>query len=189
MEIINIVKRKKIVNLIFSIIVIIICLFDFFSNMNNYYMILDGRYKKINSISDITDDNKYYFIDMQTANKSNYNLKGDDIIANIFFLKIEDKNILVILKENTILTDKTQVEIMNDDVILQLKDKFEKSNYEYILTNVDFNDDIKMDSYKLYFLLSIILISIISIIINLIGALNPKSTRMYKKLQKQEYDV
>lgn len=178
------IKRKKTINLIISIIVIIICLINFFINMNSYYAILNKNYKIINSISDITDKDKYYYIDMNNTTKSNYNLKGDDITANIYFKEIDNKKILIILNESTSLTNKTIVQVMNDDIILQLKNKFQKSDYKHILTDVNYNDEIKIDLFKIYFLLFVIVLAILSILINMVGIINPKTTKMYKKYQK-----
>jgi len=176
------VKRRKTINIIINIILIILCLFNFFFNMNDYMMVLTRDYQKINSISDINKESKYFFIDMQPSTISNYNLKGDGITANMYSLKMDNENLLIILKENTLLTDKTEVKLLTDDIIIQLKDKFEKSEYKYILTNIDLNEEVKIDLYKAYILLILIFIGIVSIIINMFGFINPKGTHLYKKL-------
>ena len=64
MNITNIVRRKKIINLIINLIVIIFCLINFFFNMNNNLMAITGNYIQIHSLDDININNKFYNIDM-----------------------------------------------------------------------------------------------------------------------------
>ena len=102
MNITNIVIRKKIINLIINLIVIIFCLINFFFNMNNNLMAITGNYIQIHSLDDININNKFYNIDMQTASKEMYDIESEGIKASMYTIKIDDTNVLVILKYNTL---------------------------------------------------------------------------------------
>ena len=183
METENYVKRQKIKNLISNIVLIIFCVVNFCINYNDYYMVLTKDYKMINTINDVDTKTKYFYINMQGATKSNYVLENSSFVSEIYTLTIDNKKVLVALKQNTILTDKISVEIIKDKTMLyQLNDKFDSNNYAYYFSNIDLSKNVKVQLYKAYVLLGVMFISLIFGIINIIGIINPKNTYMYKKL-------
>ena len=190
MEIIRTIKKSKLINIIISIIVIIICFINFYFNKNIYMTVLTNNYKQIYTLNDINNKDEFYYMDLSLANKNNYNLKNDTETYNMYSVSIDNSNVLILLKENTIPTNKTIVKKLDsNNVILQLNDKFQKSDYKYIFTDMDLQNDLKVELYKSYFLLIIIFILIISILINFIGFINPTKTHKYKKyLKEQSFD-
>ena len=185
MEIIKVIKKSKLINIIISFIVIIICFINFYFNKNIYMAVLTNNFKQIYTLNDINNNDEFYYIDLSMANKNKYNLKNDKETYNMYSVSIENNNILILLKENTIPTNKTIVRKLDtDNIILQLNDKFQKSDYKYIFTDMDLQNDIKVELYKSYFIVIIIFILIISILLNFIGFINPTKTHKYKKYKK-----
>lgn len=189
----ELVVRKKLQNLILNFILIIFCFINIILNIDNYKKILSNNFDTISSISQLDkakkDNNLFIYIDLQDAKMQNYSIKNKLNKANIYTLNMDDKNILVILRENTILTDKTPVKIINDsDIISDIKNKLKDNDYyEISLSNVDYNDDKIIELYKIYALFLILSLSTLFIFIDLFGIFIPSNTIMYKKYKKKYY--
>lgn len=189
---IEIVKRNKMQNLVLSFLLIVFCLVNLILNIDNYKSVITGEYNIINSIKDLKNakDKKvlFMYIDAKKAKLENYSLKSD-IKVNTYKVKINNKNIMLLLKENTLLNSKVPVQLIkSDDNIIDLKSKLEtKYDDKYILSDINYLNDKKIYTYKVYILLGLLFISIISVFINLMGVLNPEKTLMYKFYNRNNY--
>ena len=194
-DIIDIVKRKKIEGLVCSVIIAIFCFINIILNMDVYKKVIFNEYSTINSIEDLNkaymNKERFLLINLKDANLEYYQLKSNNITANIYTLKLDDKNVLVTLKENTLITDKTEVEIaMDDQIIEDLKTKFDTKNYYNIsLSNINYHRDKKVFLYKIYILFGLLFISLLSSIINTIFMLIPTKTLTYRKYIKKYYQM
>ena len=186
-EAIKYIRSIKISNLIIDIILLVICFIHVYINLNLYKQIVFNNYKTINNINELKDSkNKYYYLNMKKSIEENYSILLNDKKHNIYTLNIDNNNLLIILSNNTILTNKTLVKITNDNNMIEdVKRKFLKNDYYKItLSNINLNKEILMDKIKTYIVLLIIVLTIISIFINIIQIINPKYTKLYKRLSK-----
>lgn len=194
-DIIDIVKRKKIEGLVCSVIIAIFCFTNILLNMDIYKKVIFNEYSTINSIEDLNkayiNKERFLLVNLKNADLEYYQLKSDNITANIYTLKLDDKNVLVTLKENTLITDKTEVEIaLEDSTVEDLKTKFDTNNYYDIsLSNINYNKDRKVYLYKIYILFVLLFISMISSIFNAIFTMIPNKTLTYQKYMKKYYQM
>ena len=110
----ELVKRNKIQNLVLSFFILVFCLINIILNVDNYRSVITGEYKTITSIKELKEakDRKdlFIFIDMKKAKLENYSLKSD-IKINTYTINLNKNNIIVLLKEDTLLTSKVPVQI------------------------------------------------------------------------------
>ncbi|MBQ9024229.1 MAG: hypothetical protein IJ105_03290 [Bacilli bacterium] len=169
-------KRRIIQNLLLSVLLIIIIFFNIIVNIDKYKLVLSNDYMIINSINDMNTSDKYVYVDLKDASLEHYSMNNEKLNINIYTYELDNNNVLVLLKENTIITDKTPFEIIDDNkMTIDIKEKLKDNNYySKVLSNVDYTLDRKIDLYKIYILFIVILISIISILINFIKLINKK---------------
>ena len=164
----NLINKKRVFNIIIDIFLIIICSINIFFNLDTYINVLTNDYLILNDISKL-DNNKFVYVDLKKAKQEIYSLKSENLKIDLYTINLNNKDILILLKENTITTDKVALEVIKDESITNdLKDKLKDNYYEKVLSNMDFNNDYKIELFKVYILFGIISFSIISIIINII---------------------
>ena len=190
-DMLEIIKRAKRESIVLSLIIILFCLVNLILSMDFYKKLLIDDYTVVTdakSLSNAIEKNeRYIYIDLSNANLEHYSISNEDNTANIYTLKYDDNYILVLLKENTIITNKTPVEIINDNyTTLDIKKKFEKVDYLKIsLSNIEYKKDLFIEKVKLYLIICLLILSGISIIINFYGLLNPKKTISFKSYVKK----
>ena len=183
-------KRRIKENIFLSLLLLFFCITNIVVNINIYKKVLFGEYTMINSYSDLQkayeSQDKYLTVNLSKANLEHYKLEN---IANIYTLKLEN-NVLVFLKENTLLTDKVNVEIINNDsTVNDVLVKLNRNNYsDIVLSNINFNKDINFEKYKIYALAILCIISLLSVLINIIKNIKPEKTRYYKKIMRKYYN-
>lgn len=184
------VRKNKIVSMILGFVVITLCIVNIVSNKNNYFSVLYNEQKQINTLSDINNENRYYSINLKKSKQENYNIKYGESSINLYKINIDNKDVLVLLKENTIITDKVLLqEEKNEDILSLIYGKFKNKYYEKVLSNIDYESNKKEELTKLYIIIIVALISLLFTVINLFGVLNPKKTLMYKRYNKFEKSI
>ena len=192
-DVIDIVKSKEKIKLTLNCILVIFCIVNIIINNNVYKSVLLDKCKSVQNIDSLNNcyknNDKFISINLSNAKKEDYQIKSNNKKADIYTLNLNNTNILVLINENTVITDSTNVQFVSNSLIVQdIKNKFEKNNYyKLVLSNIDLNNDVMISLYKLYILLALILISVLLIIINIIHLINPKSTLTYKKYIKNNY--
>lgn len=192
----ELVKRNKKENLVLNLIIIIVCILSLMLNINNYFRVISSDYFEIKSINDLSNamKNKERFIsvDLRSAKLEMYSLKETnkkENFSDIYTLNIDGNNILILLKPNTMITDEVPLEILNDSKdTYQIKNKLKDNNYNNkVLSNINYNFNRNLEIIKFYITVILLILSIINIIINIYGMLNPNKTYMYKKYNKKLY--
>ena len=165
MELIEIVKNKKRENILLDIIVTIFCIINLLV-LNKY--------------------NKYMEIDVSNRKLMQYKFEN---LANIYEINLDGKKTLVLLNENTKLGKNIYVKKIKDNKELkEIKQKLGNNFSSITLSNIDYDLDIKVEKYKLYTIVCIAFISIISLIVNLYGITKPEKTKYYKKISSKYYN-
>ena len=182
MQDINEKRSKKLQSLILSILLVIICIVNIVINNELYKEVLTNDFKNIKTINDLESNISFKSVNLKDATLEHYSIEHKNEKVNIYTYNLEDVNVLVLLNKNTIITDKTPVEIVNDSKITKdIKEKLKDKNYyTKVLSNINYNTNRKVELYKIYVILALIFISIISILINMIGLFKLSSTYMYK---------
>ncbi len=192
----ELVKRNKKENLVLSLIMFVICILCLILNINNYFRVITNNFVVVNSIDDlytaIKNKERFITVDLKDATLEMYSLKKtneNNNIINLYTLTIDNKNVLVLISPNTMITDKVSLEILNDTkYIRQIKDKLENNNYESkVLSTIDYNFNRNIEIVKFYVTIFILTISIINIIFSIYGICNIKKTYAYKKYNKKLY--
>lgn len=189
-----IIRRKK-ENIALNVIIIIICLISLIFFGNDFEKVLNNDYFIINSKESleeaIKDKERYVMMDLQNSNLEMYSLKGVKTKEqlNLYTVTYDDKKLMIFLRNNTALTSKVY---LNIEALDGQKISIEKllDNGEYynkILSNENFTLNRNIDLIKMYVFVSLIILSIILIIFDIIYYKNPKKTIKYKKYMKKLY--
>ena len=189
----ELVKRNKKENLVLSLIMFVICILCLILNINNYFRVITNNFVVVNSIDDlytaIKNKERFITVDLKDATLEMYSLKKtneNNNIINLYPLTIDNKNVLVLISPNTMITDKVSLEILNDTkYIRQIKDKLENNNYESkVLSTIDYNFNRNIEIVKFYVTIFILTISIINIIFSIYGICNIKKHMHIKNIIK-----
>ena len=189
-----IIRRKK-ENIVLNVIIIIICLISLIFFCNDYEKVLYNDYFVINSKESleeaIKNKERYAVMDLQNSNLEMYSLKDikTNEQLNLYTLTYDNKKVMIFLRNNTALTSKVY---LNIEALDGQKISIEKllDNGEYynkILSNENFTLNRNIDLIKMYVFVSLIILSIILIIFDIIYYKNPKKTIKYKKYMKKLY--
>lgn len=189
-----IIRRKK-ENIVLNVIIIIICLISLIFFGNDFEKVLNNDYFIINSKESleeaIKNKERYVMMDLQNSNLEMYSLEGvkTNEQLNLYTVTYDDKKLMIFLRNNTALTSKVY---LNIEALDGQKISIEKllNNGEYynkILTNENFTLNRNIDLIKMYVFVSLIILSIILIIFDIIYYKNPKKTIKYKKYMKKLY--
>lgn len=190
-----VIKEKK-KSIIFNVIIIILCLFSFIVFNQEYIKILKEDYFYINSLETlnyaIDNNERFVSMDLSSASIKPYSLKSEvlDKKLNLYIMSYDEKKIMIFLRDNTILTDKVYLCVKsfskNEKSIKEIisdNDNF----YDVILTNDDYTLNRNIELMKVFIFVFLIIISLLSIVFDIFGIINPKKTHMYKKYLKKLY--
>ena len=188
----GLVKVKKQENIILSFILIFVCIINIVLNYNVYYKVITNNYLQINSFTElknaVRNKERFVSVDLRESQLEKYSLNNKKNTIDIYTLTIDNKNILVLLDTNTMITDKVNLEIIDSIAITDtIKDKLNKDYYDKILSNTNYILNRNIELIKLYVVVLIFIISLINIIVNIIGLINPTKTHLYKKYNKKLY--
>ena len=188
----GLVKVKKQENIILSFILIFVCIINIVLNYNVYYKVITNNYLQINSFTElknaVRNKERFVSVDLRESQLEKYSLNNKKNTIDIYTLTIDNKNILVLLDTNTMITDKVNLEIIDSiDITDTIKDKLNKDYYDKILSNTNYILNRNIELIKLYVVVLIFIISLINIIVNIIGLINPTKTHLYKKYNKKLY--
>ena len=160
-------KNSLLINIILCLLLIIVCTINILLNISTYKNVLSNNYKTIKGIDDISND-KFYYINMKDIKEENYKLENKNAKIKIYSKNIDNKKLLILLNENTILADKVSVKKLNDLKIKKtLNSVYKNDYYEVVLTNIDYSLDIKICLCEFYISVIVIIISILSSLIDL----------------------
>ena len=184
------IVREKRYNVILYLILLMLCIFNIILNVDTYKKVLYDSYDKINKLEDINQNHRFMTFDLTNAKKENYIIDFNNEKLNIYTLNIDNQNILILLKNNTLITDKVTLQkFNNENIIKNIKLKFKDKNYyDVVFSNINYNFDRKIELYKIYILSFFIVISLILLVKNLIQMINPTNTSLYKRKIK-EYNI
>ncbi len=188
----GLVKVKKQENIILSFILIFVCIINIVLNYNVYYKVITNNYLQINSFTElekaVKNKERFISVDLRESQLEKYSLNDKKNTIDIYTLTIDNKNILVLLDTNTMITDKVNLEIIDSIAITDtIKDKLNKDYYDKILSNTNYILNRNIELIKLYVVVLIFIISLINIVLNIIGFINPTKTHLYKKYNKKLY--
>lgn len=197
-RIISLVKKEQVENVILKIVLIIICLMTLLLNIDEYREI----FLENTSVSDnksmekaLIKDSKYITIDVSKVNATRFSLenKGSEK-AKVYELDYGEKKLLLVLHKNTAITGKIKGELLGyDSNIKTIKDKLITENnsnyYDRYFSNMDYKVENNLIKKKFYTTTIIITFLIITMIMNIIKFINPKKTRLYKKIYKKMYKI
>lgn len=177
----NKTKKQIYINILLCIFLISFCTINLLLNKNIYNGVLSNNYNIITSLDDLNRTDRFIYADLTHAKLENYSIKNSQQKVNIYTYNLNNVNVLLLLKDNTLITNKTPLEVIKDnEITIDIKEKFKDNNYyELVLSNIDYNLDRKIYLYKAYALLSLVLISFIAIIINIIKLFILKRKKVY----------
>lgn len=194
-EFIEISRRGKIENIVLKFVIILFCLITTILNSNLYMSMFKGTnvINNKNSLLSLSKSReRFVTLDLTNAKLMEYSiLSNDNDKINIYSLKIDDENILIALTENTALTDKVTLRILDyDQNMEEIKEKLEyNSNDKYFkekyFSNIDYLIDKKVIEVKFYSTIILLLLCGLTIPIDIYFYIKPEKTRCFKKLVRE----
>ena len=190
---IKVIKKKK-ESLILSVVMIILCIISLIFFSSDYLKVLNNEYVNINNSKSLEDaiknNERYVSADLREAKLEVYSLenkKGKRL--NLYTLDFDNKKVLIFLRDNTIITNKVYLNIESlDGNKKSIKDLLNNSDYyDAILSNENFTLNRDIDLTKMYVIYILIILSIVTIILDIYYINNPKKTNTYKKYMKKLY--
>lgn len=190
---IKVIKKKK-ESLMLSIVMIILCIISLIFFSSDYLKVLNNEYVNINNSKSLEDaiknNERYVSADLREAKLEVYSLenkKGKRL--NLYTLDFDNKKVLIFLRDNTIITNKVYLNIESlDGNKKSIKDLLNNSDYyDAILSNENFTLNRDIDLTKMYVIYILIILSIVTIILDIYYINNPKKTNTYKKYMKKLY--
>ena len=190
---IKVIKKKK-ESLMLSIVMIILCIISLIFFSSDYLKVLNNEYVNINNSKSLEDaiknNERYVSADLREAKLEVYSLenkKGKRL--NLYTLDFDNKKVLIFLRDNTIITNKVYLNIESlDGNKKSSKDLLNNSDYyDAILSNENFTLNRDIDLTKMYVIYILIILSIVTIILDIYYINNPKKTNTYKKYMKKLY--
>lgn len=190
---IKVIKKKK-ESLMLSIVMIILCIISLIFFSSEYLKVLNNEYVNINNSKSLEDaiknKERYVSADLRDAKLETYSLenkKGKRL--NLYTLDFDNKKVMIFLRDNTIITDKVYLNIESfDGNKKNIKELLNSSDYyDAILSNENFTLNRNIDLTKMYVIYILIILSIVTIILDIYYINNPKKTNTYKKYMKKLY--
>lgn len=190
---IKVIKKKK-ESLILSVVMIILCIISLIFFSSDYLKVLNNEYVNINNSKSLEDaiknKERYVRADLRKAKLEVYSLenkKGKRL--NLYTLDFDNKKVMIFLRDNTIITNKVYLNIESfDGNKKSIKDLLNNSDYyDAILSNENFTLNRDIDLTKMYVIYILIILSIVTIILDIYYINNPKKTNTYKKYMKKLY--
>lgn len=190
---IKVIKKKK-ESLILSIVMIILCIISLIFFSSDYLKVLNNEYVNINNSKSLEDaiknKERYVRADLRKAKLEVYSLENKNKKKlNLYTLDFDNKKVMIFLRDNTIITDKVYLNIESfDGNKKSIKELLNNSDYyDAILSNENFILNRDIDLTKMYVIYILIILSIVTIILDIYYINNPKKTNTYKKYMKKLY--
>lgn len=190
---IKVIKKKK-ESLILSIVMIILCIISLIFFSSDYLKVLNNEYVNINNSKSLDDaiknKERYVSADLREAKLEVYSLENKNKKKlNLYTLDFDNKKVMIFLRDNTIITDKVYLNIESfDGNKKSIKELLNNSDYyDAILSNENFILNRDIDLTKMYVIYILIILSIVTIILDIYYINNPKKTNTYKKYMKKLY--
>ena len=190
---IKVIKKKK-ESLILSIVMIILCIISLIFFSSDYLKVLNNEYVNINNSKSLDDTIKnkerYVSADLRKAKLEVYSLENKNKKKlNLYTLDFDNKKVMIFFRDNTIITDKVYLNIESfDGNKKSIKELLNNSDYyDAILSNENFILNRDIDLTKMYVIYILIILSIVTIILDIYYINNPKKTNTYKKYMKKLY--
>lgn len=190
---IKVIKKKK-ESLILSVVMIILCIISLIFFSSDYLKVLNNEYVNINNSKSLEDaiknKERYVSADLREAKLEVYSLENkNEKKLNLYTLDFDNKKVMVFLRDNTIITDKVYLNIESfDGNKKSIKELLNNSDYyDVVLSNENFILNRNIDLTKMYVIYILIILSIVTIILDIYYINNPKKTNTYKKYMKKLY--
>ena len=190
---IKVIKKKK-ESLMLSIVMIILCIISLIFFSSDYLKVLNNEYVNINNSKSlenaIKNKERYVRADLRKAKLEVYSLENKNKKKlNLYTLDFDNKKVMIFLRDNTIITDKVYLNIESfDGNKKSIKELLNNSDYyDAILSNENFILNRDIDLTKMYVIYILIILSIVTIILDIYYINNPKKTNTYKKYMKKLY--
>lgn len=190
---IKVIKKKK-ESLILSVVMIILCIISLIFFSSDYLKVLNNEYVNINNSKSLEDaiknKERYVSADLREAKLEVYSLENkNEKKFNLYTLDFDNKKVMIFLRDNTIITDKVYLNIESfDGNKKSIKELLNNSDYyDAILSNENFILNRDIDLTKMYVIYILIILSIVTIILDIYYINNPKKTNTYKKYMKKLY--
>ncbi len=190
---IKVIKKKK-ESLMLSIVMIILCIISLIFFSSDYLKVLNNEYVNINNSKSLEDaiknKERYVRADLRKAKLEVYSLENKNKKKlNLYTLDFDNKKVMIFLRDNTIITDKVYLNIESfDGNKKSIKELLNNSDYyDAILSNENFILNRDIDLTKMYVIYILIILSIVTIILDIYYINNPKKTNTYKKYMKKLY--
>ena len=190
---IKVIKKKK-ESLILSVVMIILCIISLIFFSSDYLKVLNNEYVNINNSKSLEDaiknKERYVRADLRKAKLEVYSLENKNKKKlNLYTLDFDNKKVMIFLRDNTIITDKVYLNIESfDGNKKSIKELLNNSDYyDAILSNENFILNRDIDLTKMYVIYILIILSIVTIILDIYYINNPKKTNTYKKYMKKLY--
>ena len=190
---IKVIKKKK-ESLMLSVVMIILCIISLIFFSSDYLKVLNNEYVNINNSKSLDDaiknKERYVSVDLRKAKLEVYSLENKNKKKlNLYTLDFDNKKVMIFLRDNTIITDKVYLNIESFDgnkkSIKELLNNIDY--YDAILSNENFILNRDIDLTKMYVIYILIILSIVTIILDIYYINNPKKTNTYKKYMKKLY--
>lgn len=188
---IKVIKKKK-ESLMLSIVMIILCIISLIFFSSDYLKVLNNEYVNVNNSKSLDDaiknKERYVSVDLRKAKLEVYSLENKKKL-NLYTLDFDNKKVMIFLRDNTIITDKVYLNIESfDGNKKSIKELLNNSDYyDAILSNENFTLNRDIDLTKMYVIYILIILSIVTIILDIYYINNPKKTNTYKKYMKKLY--
>lgn len=194
-EIEELVKEEKLENLILKLFLIVMCLVTIIVNSEEYKEVFLEResintYAKMNRA--IKNKEKYIVINARKADETRFSLenKKNSVEAKIYEINYGEKSIIVMLKNNTALTNRIKGELLkNDSNINSIKDVLTEENkteyFDYYFSDLDYLDESLIVKKKFYISVSIIALLFLSMLHDAYKYFNPRKTFLYRSYVKR----
>lgn len=190
---IKVIKKKK-ESLMLSVVMIILCIISLIFFSSDYLKVLNNEYVNINNSKSLDDaiknKERYVSVDLRKAKLEVYSLENKNKKKlNLYTLDFDNKKVMIFLRDNTIITDKVYLNIESfDGNKKSIKELLNNSDYyDAILSNENFILNRDIDLTKMYVIYILIILSIVTIILDIYYINNPKKTNTYKKYMKKLY--
>ena len=194
-EYIEISRRGKMENIVLKFVIILFCLLTTILNSKLYMCIFKGTniINDRNSLLVLSNSNeRFVTLDLTNAKLMKYQIiSNEDDKINIYSLNIEGEDILVVLTENTALTNKVTLRQLDfDSNMKDIKEKLEyNTNNKYFsnkyYSNINYMTDKKVISFKFYITIILLLLCGLTMPIDIYFYLKPEKTRCFKKLVRE----
>lgn len=170
-------RRKSFINLLIELCLIIFIYLSITINSNFSFII---NKKIINNEEDINryKDYKFVTLNMTKARESKYSIVDNNSKDNItYYIEYKKKKVLVNLKSSTVVTDKVDVMLVEDNEASMMfkqefddKDSFVNGYY----TNINIKKNIDVVKYEFIAAIVIAFLCLVMMIFDFISIINPK---------------